>query len=310
MSKPMIRPCPAIWLVRDRADHAPRRPGQDRVLALEAPRPGQPARGLHEHELAAHVARRRPPPPGRCSAAGSASGRRRPPWCRRGCTIFISGLTRWLTETCANPAASRQLRRPRLVRLVAVAVHEDDGAGAEPRRPRLGQRRAPDAPRRAAAPRCRRRAPARAPRSPGRRASPAARCAGRRAAAGSGRRAAAAAPSPCVVTSTTGSPLRSRSALVATVVPILTLATRSAGIGAPAAEPEEAADAVQRRVRVLLGVLRQELRPVQPPVRIARDDVGEGAAAVDPEVPARHAGAHACPPDARPLSMPRQTMQA
>ena len=56
-------------------------------------------------------------------------------------TIFISGLTRWLTETCAKPAASRQRRRPRLVRLVAVAVHEDDGAGAEPRRPRLGQRR-------------------------------------------------------------------------------------------------------------------------------------------------------------------------
>ncbi len=50
-------------------------------------------------------------------------------------------------------------------------------------------------------------------------------------------------------------------------------------------EPEKAADAVQRGVRVLLRVLRQELSPVQPAVRIPRDDVGEGPAPVDPEVP-------------------------
>ena len=87
---------------------------------------------------------------------------------------------------------------------------------------------------------------------------------------------------------------------MATVVPILTLATRAAGIGASGAEPEEAADAVERGVGVLARVLREELRPVQPPLRIARDDVGEGAAAVDPEIPGRHGARPPVPPDSRP----------
>ena len=42
---------------------------------------------------------------------------------------------------------------------------------------------------------------------------------------------------PSVMTSATASPRRSSSALVATVVPILTLATRAAGIGSPGCRP-------------------------------------------------------------------------
>src|SRR5262249_15726174 len=50
-------------------------------------------------------------------------------------------------------------------------------------------------------------------------------------------------------------------------------------------EGEQVADALHRRVAIGLGIFRKELvwdeRPVRPPPA----DVGEGAAAVDPEVP-------------------------
>src|SRR6185503_10090977 len=40
-------------------------------------------------------------------------------------------------------------------------------------------------------------------------------------------------------------------------------------------------------VGIVLGVLRQELMRMKRAVGAARDDVGEGAAAIDPEIPAR-----------------------
>ena len=86
--------------------------------------------------------------------------------------------------------------------------------------------------------------------------------------------------------STVGSPLRSSSALVATVVPIFTASMRSTGIGAPGAHAEQVADAGDRRVAVVLRVLRQQLVRDERAVGPARDDVGERAAAVDPELPA------------------------
>ncbi len=49
-------------------------------------------------------------------------------------------------------------------------------------------------------------------------------------------------------------------------------------------EPEQAADRFDRRVGIG-GTLGQELDRMQPPARIAPDHVGEGAAAVDPEIP-------------------------
>ena len=49
-------------------------------------------------------------------------------------------------------------------------------------------------------------------------------------------------------------------------------------------ESEQTADRLDRRVRIG-GALGQELHRMQPPARIASDHVGEGAAAVDPEVP-------------------------
>ena len=230
MSKPMIRPCAGDLAGPHRADHAARRP--DRIASLPWNRRASvsPPRRLHEHQLAGHVA---------------VEGRRHPvdvaPQDRRQIGVDDGGVAAAdHLHQRADPVADRdlrearrprELRRPRLVLPVAVAVHEDDGAGVEPRR--LAPRPAPPASARLVERHLHRRrppAPARAPRSPRHRASPAARSAGRTAAAGAGRRAAAARPSPCVVTSTTGSPLRSSSALVATVVPILTLATRAAGI--------------------------------------------------------------------------------
>ena len=51
------------------------------------------------------------------------------------------------------------------------------------------------------------------------------------------------------------------------------------------AEAQDLADAGQRRVLVLLGVLREQLVGDQAAVGRAGDDVGEGAPAVDPEFP-------------------------
>ncbi len=50
-------------------------------------------------------------------------------------------------------------------------------------------------------------------------------------------------------------------------------------------EAEEIADALHGGVAVGLGVFRQQLVGGQPAVRMAADHVGEGAAAIDPEIP-------------------------
>jgi hypothetical protein len=55
-------------------------------------------------------------------------------------------------------------------------------------------------------------------------------------------------------------------------------------------EREQPADALDRGVAVALAVLGKQLERGQPPVRAVRDDVGERAAAVDPEAPLAHAG--------------------
>ena len=95
-----------------------------------------------------------------------------------------------------------------------------------------------------------------------------------------------ASAKPRVITSAVRSPVRSSSALVATVVPIFTASIAPAGIGAPGAQAEQLADAVHRRVAIALRVLGQQLVRDERAVRPARDDVGERAAAVDPELPA------------------------
>ncbi len=87
------------------------------------------------------------------------------------------------------------------------------------------------------------------------------------------------------MTSTVGSPLRSSSAFVATVVPIFTAAICSTGIDSPGRKTEQVADARHGRVAILLGVVGQQLVRDERAVGIARHDVGEGAAAVDPELP-------------------------
>ena len=93
---------------------------------------------------------------------------------------------------------------------------------------------------------------------------------------------------PRLTSSSVRSPLRSSSALVATVVPIFTASTTPGGIGASERDAEHRLDAGDGGVAVAAGVLAQQLVGRQPPVGIARDDVGEGAAAIDPELPARH----------------------
>src|SRR5690606_7442451 len=52
---------------------------------------------------------------------------------------------------------------------------------------------------------------------------------------------------------------------------------------------QNAAHALRGRVGVALGVVGQQLGGAQGAVRGAGDDVGEGAAPVDPEAPAAHA---------------------
>src|SRR5690606_26024511 len=55
-------------------------------------------------------------------------------------------------------------------------------------------------------------------------------------------------------------------------------------------DAEEVADALDTCVALGFRVLRQELALMQPAVRIATDDIGEAAAAVDPDIPS--AGSH------------------
>ena len=87
--------------------------------------------------------------------------------------------------------------------------------------------------------------------------------------------------------SAVGSPLRSSSALVAMVVPIFTAAIALGGQRRAARDAEQIADAGERGVLVAPGVLGEQLVGDERAVGPARDDVGEGAAAVDPELPAR-----------------------
>ena len=70
------------------------------------------------------------------------------------------------------------------------------------------------------------------------------------------------------------SPLRSSSALVATVVPIFTAPTRPGGIASPAFRPEQIADALHGGVGIGSGIFRQQLvrnkRAVRAGVRRCR----------------------------------------
>ena len=88
-----------------------------------------------------------------------------------------------------------------------------------------------------------------------------------------------------MISSSVRSPLRSSSALVATVVPIFTAPTWRTGIASPRLQAQQVADALHGGVGIGLGVLRQQLVRDQPAVRPAPHHVGEGAAAVDPEIP-------------------------
>jgi hypothetical protein len=59
---------------------------------------------------------------------------------------------------------------------------------------------------------------------------------------------------------------------------------RSAGIGC-LVDAEQVADALDGGVGIGLGVFRQKLALVQRAVGRAANDIGEGAATVDPEIP-------------------------
>ncbi len=59
--------------------------------------------------------------------------------------------------------------------------------------------------------------------------------------------------------------------------------------------PEQRANARDRGVAIVLGILREELVRDERAVRATRDDVGERAAAVDPELPAGRGVGHGMP---------------
>ena len=88
-----------------------------------------------------------------------------------------------------------------------------------------------------------------------------------------------------VVTSRVRSPCRSSSALVATVVPILTKPIVVGGDRRAGAKPEQIADRLHGGVGIG-GAFGEQFAHMQLAVGVAADDVGEGAAAVDPEIPA------------------------
>ena len=94
-----------------------------------------------------------------------------------------------------------------------------------------------------------------------------------------------ASAKPRVIASTVRSPLRSSSALVATVVPIRTTSISPGGIGR-SPRSEQLANALDGRIAVALRVLRQQLQRDERAVGLAADDVRERAAAIDPELPA------------------------
>ena len=81
------------------------------------------------------------------------------------------------------------------------------------------------------------------------------------------------------------SPLRSSSALVATVVPIFTAAIDARRDGRAVRHADQPADAGDRRIGIGLRVFREQLGDPDFARRVARHHVGEGAAAVDPEIP-------------------------
>ena len=91
---------------------------------------------------------------------------------------------------------------------------------------------------------------------------------------------------PRVVTSSVGSPLRSSSALVATVVPIFTHSTCSGVIGSSGARPSRRRMPATAASRYCSGFSDSSLCVDERAVGALADDVGEGAAAVDPELPA------------------------
>ena len=93
-----------------------------------------------------------------------------------------------------------------------------------------------------------------------------------------------ASAKPRVVTKRVRSPLRSSSALVATVVPMRTTSMSSAGSGADGREPEQVANALDRRV-VVARAFRKQLVSEEGAVGASRHDVREGPAAIDPELP-------------------------
>ena len=76
---------------------------------------------------------------------------------------------------------------------------------------------------------------------------------------------------------------------MATVVPMRTASTVTSAVssGTPG-QPQELTDAGDGGVGVAGRVVRQEFVREQPPVGTPRDDVREGAAPVDPELPASH----------------------
>ena len=95
-----------------------------------------------------------------------------------------------------------------------------------------------------------------------------------------------ASAKPRLTTSSVRSPLRSSSALVATVVPIFTASTTPGRDRRVERDAEHRLDAGDGGVAVAAGVLAEAACGwTACPSGCARDDVGEGAAAIDPELP-------------------------
>ena len=268
--------------VAHHADDAARRPGEDRVLALERLGIGEAARRLHEVEVhARHLGG---------DGVDVAAQDRREVGVDHGRVAAAHQLhQRAHLVRHAHLGEAGRARQPlggELVRGEAPAVHEDDRHARQARGARRlqlgGQRRLVERPHQRAVGAD----PLVGLHHPARRAARAGRCAARTASAAPGSRCAAHRESRLVDDQQRRLALaleqgvgRDRRAHLDALDPV----GRDRLVRA---EAEQAADAGDGRVAVLLRVLREQLQRRQRAVGALADDVGEGAAAVDPELPA------------------------
>jgi len=269
----------------DRADHAARRAGEDRVLPLEEFRIGEPARGLHEEEPRAVLLgaeRRR-------DAADIAREDRREIGVDHGRVAardeFHQRAHMMARRNLREADLARDLRRAPLMRRITIAVHEADRDRAQPG----GMSLAECAPRAVLV---------EGPEHATFGAHPLVDLGDAREQHRRLLDLQAEEVRPVLIADAQRvgeAPRREEEGRLALALEKrigrdrrshLHRADAVGGEGVGRCDAQKFADALQRRVLVALRIFGKKLLREKQPLRRAGDDVGEGTAPVDPEVPA------------------------